>query len=263
MTLMVTAQPFLKKGKGLKSNWPISLLSVPEPGLCTCSSCSHKPTSGTVLLLTAIGIHCKMIYNWSTIDAIFLALWLLSEIHREFDHPLVTPYVDIKAAFDSTPGPHLQACSRSSKKWTNQLRNNNTPVALFGDMQSTTAILEQCYDFRWSSDNDWLNLFEMMIVSKMLKLFGRQTWLYVQNELQWKNLICLMIQFGNSFMYFLKWKSKWQLQSVLRSADFNNNFFKQYNDNAQKLLIKKCYWKTFECKMVWGHNTAQRHRINQ
>ena len=33
-------------------------------------------------------------------DAI-LALWLLLEIHLEFDRPVAVSYVDIKAAFDS------------------------------------------------------------------------------------------------------------------------------------------------------------------
>jgi len=48
----------------------------------------------------------------STIDAI-LALRLLSELHREFDHPLDVVYLDIKAAFDSMDRHALWKALRS------------------------------------------------------------------------------------------------------------------------------------------------------
>jgi len=55
----------------------------------------------------------------STIDDI-LALRLLSDLHREFDHPLNVAYLDIKAAFDSIVSQAL---------WK-ALRSQGTPDAL-------------------------------------------------------------------------------------------------------------------------------------
>ena len=48
----------------------------------------------------------------STVDAI-LALGLLSELHREFDHPLLVANLDIKAALDSVNRVELWKALRS------------------------------------------------------------------------------------------------------------------------------------------------------
>jgi len=48
----------------------------------------------------------------STVDAI-LAPRFLSELHREFDRPLLVAYLDIKAAFDSVDRTALWKALRS------------------------------------------------------------------------------------------------------------------------------------------------------
>jgi len=89
----------LYKGKGQKANCssyrPISLLSVPGKVF------AHVLSRLQPLLVRQRRPHQSgFTPGRSTADAI-LALRLLAEIHREFDKPLHTAFIDIKSAFDS------------------------------------------------------------------------------------------------------------------------------------------------------------------
>lgn len=56
--------------------------------------------------------HSEFTPGRSTINAI-LALILLSELHREFNHPLNAVYLDIKAAFEFVDSAALWEASRA------------------------------------------------------------------------------------------------------------------------------------------------------
>ena len=90
----------LYKGKGSRkecSNYrPITLLSVPGKVFSHVMLARLQP----LLSKNRRPEQSGFTTGRSTMDAI-LTLRLLSEIHREFDHPLAVAYVDIKAAFDS------------------------------------------------------------------------------------------------------------------------------------------------------------------
>lgn len=149
-----------------------------------------------------------------------------------------------------------RAPGRPLKKWTDQLRNNNTPVAPFGDMQSTTAILEWRYDFRRSSDNDWLNLLRWWLSLKF--------WNCVEGK---SDFTCKMNFIENLSHLFDD--TIWQELYAFLSDNLNGNCSLCWDQHTSKIIFsnklmsmhkncssKECYWKTFECKMVWGHNAA-------
>jgi len=90
----------LYKGKGTKmecSNYrPIRLLSVPGKVFANVLLERVQP----LIDMTRRPEQSGFVAGRSTVDAI-LALRLLSDLHREFDHPLNVAFLDIKAAFDS------------------------------------------------------------------------------------------------------------------------------------------------------------------
>ena len=102
----------LYKGKGPRNDCssyrPISLLSVSGKVFAHVLLARINP----LLVQTRRPQQSGFTAGRSTIDAI-LALRLLSEIHREFDRPLVATYVDIKAAFDSVDRRALWRVLRS------------------------------------------------------------------------------------------------------------------------------------------------------
>jgi len=89
----------LYKGKGSKNTFsnyrPITLLSVPGKVFAHVILACIQPFLDSARRPQQSGFTT----DWSTIDAI-LALRLLSELHREFDHPLDVAFLDIKAVFD-------------------------------------------------------------------------------------------------------------------------------------------------------------------